>query len=169
MHRATIGLSKELFCPYESCPLNPLLTHANRLGQANPIQAVGHADLIQAPDGSWWMVFLGFRVLHEWANWHILGRETFLAPVDWPKGGWPQVNGNGTVTLDMEVETLPQYAVASLPVRNDFDADKLGFEWQYIRNPEPDNYSLTEKKGYLRISASPNSLNEAKQIGRAHV
>lgn len=164
MHSATIGRSKNLFGPYESCPLNPILTHANRIGQGNPIQAVGHADLIQAADGSWWMVFLGFRIIYEWTNWHILGRETFLAPVDWPKNGWPQVNGNGTVTLDMPVETLPQYPVAQLPIRNNFDTDKLGFEWQYIRNPIRHNYSVTAKKGYLKISASPNTLNDIKPV-----
>ncbi len=164
MHSATIGRSKNLLGPYESCPLNPILTHANRIGQANPIQAVGHADLVQAADGSWWMVFLGFRVLHQWAYWHILGRETYLAPVDWPQGGWPQVNGDGTVTLDMQVATLPQCPVDALPVRNDFDADKLGFEWQYIRNPIRDNYSLAERKGALRISVSPHTLDEAKPV-----
>ncbi len=164
MHGATIGRSRNLFGPYESCPLNPILTHANRRGQSNPIQAVGHADLIQAHDGSWWMVFLGFRVLHQWAYWHVLGRETFLAPVDWPKNGWPQVNGNGTVDLDMQVATLPLVPVPSEPVRTDFNDNKLGLEWKYIRNPISDNYSLTEKKGFMRISATPTSLNEAKPL-----
>jgi len=46
-HSATIGRSKYLFGPYESCPLNPILTHCNRIGQGNPIQGVGHADFIQ--------------------------------------------------------------------------------------------------------------------------
>ncbi len=169
MHSATIGRSKNLHGPYESCPLNPILTHANRRGQANTIQGVGHADLVQAKDGSWWMVFLGFRVTHKWAYFHVLGRETFLAPVDWPKGGWPQVNGDGTVSLDMNVPTLPLHPFEKQPVRTNFDKDKLGFEWQYLRNPARENYSLTERKGYLRMSASPYTLNERESpsfIGR---
>ena len=80
MHSVTIGRSKNLYGPYESCPLNPILTHANRRGQANRIQGVGHGDMVQAGDGSWWMVFLGFRVTHQFAYYHVLGRETFLAP-----------------------------------------------------------------------------------------
>jgi alpha-N-arabinofuranosidase len=164
MHSATIGRSKNIYGPYESCPLNPILTHANRRGQANPIQGVGHADLVQAQDGSWWMVFLGFRVTQQWAYYHVLGRETFLAPVDWPKGGWPQINGNGTVALDMNVPILPKYPFEKKAVCTDFDEDKLGFEWQYLRNPVRGNYSLSEKKGNLRITASPFTLNEAEAI-----
>ncbi|MDR0688425.1 MAG: glycoside hydrolase family 43 protein [Prevotellaceae bacterium] len=164
MHSATIGRSKNIYGPYESCPLNPILTHANRRGQGSPIQGTGHADLIQAPDGSWWMVFLGFRVTQPYAYYHVLGRETFLAPVDWPRGGWPQVNGNGTVSLEMNVPTLPLHPLEKAPAQVDFDSDKLGFEWQYLRNPVRENYSLTEKKGFLRITASPFTLNEAESV-----
>jgi alpha-N-arabinofuranosidase len=164
MHGATIGRSKNILGPYEPCPLNPILTHANRIGQGNPVQGTGHADLVQAKDGSWWMVFLGFRVTQVYSYYHILGRETFLAPVDWPKGGWPQVNGNGTVSLNMEVPALPLHPFAKAPVRTEFDGDKLGFEWQYLRNPARENYSLTEKKGRLRISASPYTLDETEAV-----
>ncbi len=164
MHSATIGRSKNIYGPYESCPLNPILTHANRIGQSNPIQGVGHADLIQAKDGSWWMVFLGFRVTHKWAYYHILGRETFLAPVDWPKGGWPQVNGNGTVSLNMDVPTLPLHPFPKAPERTEFNEDKLGFDWQYLRNPVRENYSLSERKGWLRISTSPSTLNDLDAV-----
>ncbi|MCD8029739.1 MAG: glycoside hydrolase family 43 protein [Bacteroides sp.] len=163
-HSATIGRSRHIYGPYESCPLNPILTHCNRIAQANPIQGVGHADFIQAADGSWWTVFLGFRTLAPYQNFHILGRETFLAPVDWPEGGWPQINGNGTVSLEMNVPTLPQYPVEKKPVRTGFDTETLGLEWNYLRNPIPENYSLTDRKGSLRISASPYTLNETKPV-----
>ena len=164
MHSATIGRSKYIYGPYESCPHNPILTHAKRIAQGNPIQGVGHADLVQAQDGSWWMVFLGFRVTQPYAYYHILGRETYLAPVDWPKGGWPQVNGNGTVSIDMNVPTLPQHPFEKAPTRVEFDEPTLGFEWQYLRNPIRDNYSLTERKGSLRITSSPFTLNEAESV-----
>lgn len=163
-HSVTIGRSKYIHGPYESCPLNPIITHCNRIGQANPIQGVGHADLVQAANGSWWAVFLGFRILWPYSYFHILGRETFLAPVDWPAGGWPQVNGNGTVSLEMNVPTLPLHPVAKSPERVPFDEEKLGFDWQYLRNPIRENYSLIEKKGFLRITASPNTLNETNPV-----
>jgi alpha-N-arabinofuranosidase len=163
-HSATIGRSKYLFGPYENCPLNPILSHSNRLGQGNQIQGVGHADLIQAADSSWWAVFLGFRVTKPYSYYHILGRETFLAPVDWPKNGWPQVNGNGTINIDMQVPTLPLQPFEEPVSRTEFDEPKLGYEWQYLRNPVSANYSLTERKGFLRINASPFKLNELESV-----
>lgn len=93
-HKVTIARSRNIDGPYDSNPANPILTHANLNAQTNPIQGTGHGDLVQAGDGSWWMVCLGFRPqsgLH-----HMLGRETFLAPVRWDKDAWPVVNGNGT-------------------------------------------------------------------------
>lgn len=164
MHSATIGRSKNLLGPYESCPLNPILTHANRIGQGNPIQGVGHADLVQAADGSWWAVFLGFRVTQRYAYYHVLGRETFLAPVDWPAGGWPQVNGNGTVDIKMDVPTLPQSPFPAKPNRTEFDQAELGVEWQFLRNPIRAHYSLSERKGKLRISASKHTLNDLDAV-----
>jgi alpha-N-arabinofuranosidase len=125
---------------------------------------VGHGDLVQAQDGSWWMVFLGFRVTQQFAYYHVLGRETFLAPVDWPAGGWPQVNGNGTVSLEMNVPTLPLQPFEEAPVRTTFNEEKLHFDWQYLRNPIRENYSLTEKKGSLRITTSPYTLDDADAV-----
>lgn len=103
-HKVTIARSKFIDGPYESNPANPILTHANATGQHNAIQGLGHADFVQAPNGSWWAVFLGFRP--QVGKNHLLGRETFLAPVHWPTGAWPVINQTGTVSLDMQCETL---------------------------------------------------------------
>src|SRR5690606_32260558 len=103
-------------------------------------------------------------VTKPYSYYHILGRETFLAPVDWPKNGWPQVNGNGTINIDMQVPTLPLQPFEEPVSRTEFDEPKLGYEWQYLRNPVSANYSLTERKGFLRINASPFKLNELESV-----
>ncbi|WP_423126945.1 glycoside hydrolase family 43 protein [Gaoshiqia sp. Z1-71] len=157
-HKVTIARSKNIDGPYDSNPANPILTHINVNAQSSPIQGTGHADLIQANDGSWWMVFLAFRPqsgLH-----HMLGRETFLAPVRWDKNAWPVVNGDGTVGLNMDVPTLPLQPFPKVSYSTDFNENKLGFEWNYLRNPVNENYSLSERKGYLRLKATPVSLDD---------
>lgn len=63
-HMVTIARSKNIWGPYESNPENPILTHRTRFGQYNPIQGTGHADIIQAHDNSWWMVFLEIGRAH---------------------------------------------------------------------------------------------------------
>jgi alpha-N-arabinofuranosidase len=162
-HGETIARSRSLMGPYESCPMNPILTHGNRLAQSNLIQGTGHADMIQAADGTWWMVFLAYRTTSPGGYYHLLGRETYLAPVDWPRGGWPQVNGNGTVSLEMKVPTLPLQPFPAGSAVNEFDGTTPGFEWQWLRNPVRDNYSMTDRKGSLRISASPATLDRVAQ------
>lgn len=157
-HKITIARSRDIFGPYESNPANPILTHINENAQSNPIQGVGHGDFVQAHDGSWWMVFLGFRPqsgLH-----HLLGRETFLVPVRWDENAWPVVNGDGTAQLKMACQTLPLHPFKPAPARTLFNTEKLGMEWNYLYNPIESNYSLTERKGFLRLKSSTVALDE---------
>lgn len=146
-HMITIARSKNIYGPYESNPDNPILTHCNQLGQNNPIQGTGHADIVEAPDGSWWLVCLAFRP--QFGMNHLTGRETYLAPVVWDENGWPVVNGNGTIQTVMDVNLPIQGELK--PQTNwsqDLDftkMDKLGYDWVYLRKPIEGNYSFTEK------------------------
>ena len=101
------------------------------------------------------MVCLAFR--HNNSH-HLLGRETFLAPVRWDKNAWPVVNGDGTIALQMDVPTLPQQPVAKAPVRTTFGSGKLGHEWVYVRNPRMENYAF--EGGKLRLKAVPVPIEE---------
>lgn len=163
-HSETIARSKNIWGPYDSNPANPILTHCNFAGQGLPIQGVGHADIIQAHDGSWWIVFHGYRKLQAMYNGvhHILGRETCLAPVSWPRNGWPVVNGNGTVSVNMTCPTLPLKPYPLKPSKIDFDETRLGLEWNYLRYPVTGNYSLDARKGFLRLKGSEKTIEDRK-------
>ena len=158
-HSETIARSRSLRGPFESCPSNPILSHAPARGYQNPIQGTGHADLVQAHDGSWWLVCLGFRVLGGF--YHVTGRETMLAPVNWDENGWPVVNGNGSISLEMKVPTLPQVPFAEKPARTEFDEAKLGLEWNYYCAPHSENYSLSEREGWLRLRTSAVTISNS--------
>lgn len=86
-HQVTIARSRDIYGPYEANPDNPILYHQRQIAQSNPIQGTGHADLVEAHDGSWWLVCLAFRP--QTNNMHLTGRETYLAPGDHgtPKAG----------------------------------------------------------------------------------
>lgn len=157
-HKVTISRSRSLDEPFQANPANPILTHINSNASSNPIQGTGHADIIQAHDGSWWLVALAFRP--QSYSHHLLGRETFLAPVCWGKDAWPVVNGDGTIALQMDVNTLPRVEVPVLPARNEFTGKQLGYEWNYLCNPHMENYSLTARPGYLRLTGTPVTLDQ---------
>ncbi|MFC7385087.1 glycoside hydrolase family 43 protein [Sphaerisporangium rhizosphaerae] len=133
--------------PFEPCPANPILTHRST---GHPIQNTGHADLVQARDGSWWMVLLGVRPRGGTPGWHVLGRETFLAPVTWVDG-WPVVGelvsgapaGSGAVS------------------RDDFDLAELRPYWISVRSRSADSCTTKERPGWLTLRARGASLDDA--------
>lgn len=157
-HQETIARSNSIWGPYTENPANPILAHANAAGQGNPIQGVGHADMIQAHDGSWWMVFHGYRSVTGYPAHHILGRETCLAPVSWPTSGWPVVNGNGVVQVNMTCPTLPQKPFSPGEERIDFDKP-LGLEWNYLQPPVETNYQVGLRQ--LILNGAAGRIGEA--------
>jgi xylan 1,4-beta-xylosidase len=154
-HMVTIARSDSPWGPFESNPNNPILTHRNLDG--NPIRAVGHADLVESPDG-WWLVCLAIRP--KGGYYHHIGRETFLAPVVFDSNGWPVVNKTGTIDLVMPAPKLPQHIWPKEPARDNFNSKNLALKWNYLRNPYEENYSLTERPGFLRLKGSAVTLND---------
>ena len=140
--------------PFEACPFNPILMEKDNT-ESN-IQSVGHADLVEGIDGSWWAVFLGMRPNHGFS---ALGRETFLAPVKWTKDGWPIIGDHHHVALEMEAPAFMGPRPGPVSSRTFFDRP-LGPEWIYVRNPERENYSLSAKPGYLTLRGSETALGQ---------
>ena len=135
---------------------NPILTHRH-LGSDYPVSKVGHADLVDAPDGSWYMVMLASRPQRKVCP---LGRETFLARVSW-EDGWPVVNP-GIGKLEDEVE-LP-FEACPVPCENGeftFDGDALSTEFMSLRLPIGGRADLSAAPGRLRLYASAPTISEA--------
>jgi len=142
-HMITIARSRDPSGPFEECPRNPILTHRST---DNPVQAVGHGDLIETQDGEWRIVCLGVRPV-SYPDRHHLGRETFITGVKWDEDGWPVV------------DPIKLSQCAGREVIDDFDRNILSYEWSYIRNPVKANYSLAKRKGYLTLMGSEQTLN----------
>jgi len=154
-HREVIQRSRSIWGPYEASPYNPLLSNMKNL--RHPFQAIGHADLVELDDGTWWAVCLGIRPV---AGKQHLGRETFLAPVLWTDDGWPIGGDKGFMQKSFPRPALKSHPWKARPLRDDFDAAELNKVWNYIRNPDPEDYSLSERPGWLRLSASYLNFKE---------
>ncbi|MFD5234024.1 glycoside hydrolase family 43 protein [Streptomyces qaidamensis] len=160
-HGVSIARGRTPQGPFEPCPANPILTHR---GTDHPIQNTGHADLVEGPDGSWWMVLLGVRPHGGTPGWHVLGRETFLVPVTWSEG-WPVVGELSTV---LAPPPWPLREPAAAPVRDDFDSGELAPAWISLRSRPAENCTTKERAGWLSLRAAGESLDdpEVTFVGR---
>nr|BFE59376.1 glycoside hydrolase family 43 protein [Dactylosporangium thailandense] len=152
-HAVSIARGPSPAGPFEPCPQNPILTHR---GTDRPIQNTGHADLVQAPDGSWWMVLLGVRPYGGTPGWHVLGRETFLTPLRWVDG-WPVP---GDVSLSAPEPPWPLTAAAAEPVRDDFDLADLHPRWISLRVRTSEHCTTGDRPGWLTLRARGGSLDD---------
>ena len=150
-HGVSIARGRSPRGPFTSAPGNPFLTHRST---DLPIQCTGHGDLVQAPDGSWWMVLLGTRPRGHFPEFHVLGRETFLTPVTWVDG-WPQA---GPVRPSHPAPAVWR-PFPPEPVRDDFDATRPSPVWISPRTRPDGSWSLAERPGWLTLHATGPSLD----------
>ncbi|GAA5039517.1 glycoside hydrolase family 43 protein [Thermocatellispora tengchongensis] len=150
-HAVSIARARSPRGPYEPCPANPILTHR---GTDRPIQSTGHADMVQAADGTWWMVLLGTRPRGHTPEFHVLGRETFLTPVRWVDG-WPLA---GPVEARHEAPAA-WHPLPPPPVRDDFDTETPAPYWISPRSRPGGSWSLTERPGWLTLHATGPTLD----------
>ncbi len=155
-HREVIQRSKSPYGPFEASPYNPVVSNMNN--PESPFQAIGHADLVQLQDGSWWLVCLGIRP--KGGKYQHLGRETFLAPVTWTDDGWPIAGDHGVMKEEFAAPNLPEHTWEKEPVRDDFENTDLRLSWTFLRNPHHEDWSLTECPGHLRLKGSKISFKE---------
>jgi alpha-N-arabinofuranosidase len=156
-HAEVLGRSTSPWGPFEPCPHNPILTHRH-LG-SGLIRDVGHADLVEGPQGTWWAVCLGTRHLH-YNSFSILGRETFLVPVRWTADGWPLMGSGGIVEETFETNALVTCSPPADCWHDDFTGGQLERAWVHLRNPSPEEYSLALRPGWLALSGNPVSLRD---------
>lgn len=159
LHMQTIARSKSPWGPFVSCPNNPVISQHN--GWWHPLKCMGHADFLQAHDGSWWAVCLGTR--HAGYNaFSAIGRETYLLPVTWVNE-WPVVNPAFMQKPYVQAKTLPLKPWPNEPIRDNFDNEKLNLKWKMLAYPTENYYSLTERKGYLRLKGNAQQIRESSQ------
>ena len=161
------------FKPYEH---NPILTQRDLAPERpNPITNAGHADLVEAPDGSWWATFLATRT-YEDVHYNT-GRETFLLPVTW-REGWPTILEHGAAIP--YVAPGPKFMRAgdqapfagNFTWRDEFDARTLDKRWMQLRTPQsawadlqstPGFLTMHEQKAALDRTGNPSFLAQRQQ------
>lgn len=155
-HGINVARSHSLMGPYEPSPYNPVMRQTDPTA---PIQRAGHGKPVETQNGDWWMVYLCGRP--NQGNYTTVGRETALDPITWLDDGWFVVNDRKGPSLTNQAPHLPQTEYPQWTF-DDFDHIQLNLNWEFVRNPDPGNYSLTERPGYFRIWTRNGMLNEIR-------
>ena len=163
-HSEVVFRSKDVrgpFIPYEK---NPILTHRNLdPTRKNPISSVGHADLVEGPDGETYAVFLGVRPYE--GDFYNTGRETFIAPVKWVDG-WPIIEpDHKQVQYQYKFNWKEQKSKGQLPLNGNFVhkalfKDSISSEFLFLRTHNPSWYSLKDNKNSLTLKLLPETISE---------
>jgi beta-xylosidase len=117
------------------------------------VQGPHQGGYVETPNGDGW--FLHFN------STGAFGRINYLEPVvwrdDWPLIGEPvdgetfgQPVASAAVPVDVPAKKWPQ-----LQDSDEFAGQKLGLQWEWNHNPVDSAWSLTERRGWLRLHALP--------------
>lgn len=121
-------------------------------------KGVAQGGLIDTPEGNWYAYL--FR------DFGSVGRIPYLVPVKWEED-WPILGVEGKVpeTLNLPVS---KGLIPSIVESDEFDRKKgdpvLPLVWQWNHNPDNKFWSVTQRKGYLRLTTGriDNTFLEAR-------
>jgi len=134
--------SKNIYGPWEIKQLN----HVSKMQDKEPNQG----GLMQLTNGEWW-----FFTHHGSGDWE--GRAASLLPVTWING-WPIIGEVGSDTIGKMVWSKKKPITLKNPMLkiqtdDDFNSLTLHPQWEWNYQPRIDKWSLTERKGFLRLYA----------------
>jgi beta-xylosidase len=166
--------------PYEVNPAISIdedfgMTEGNRLddvwGRRRPLEiragdpkstgrlSLHQGGIVDTPSGEWW----GFSMM----DYNSVGRLTALSPITW-QDGWPYFGLPGNLGRNPRTwvkPKTPQPQPIAVPFErdDDFAAAALKPVWQWNHVPVSEEWSLDERKGFLRLHAMPaTSLWDAR-------
>jgi len=108
-------------------------------------KGVAQGGLIDTPDGTWYAYL--FR------DFGSVGRIPYLVPVKW-EDGWPVLGTDGKVpdTLNLPAS---KGLIPGIVASDEFSRRKgepaLPLVWQWNHNPDNNLWSVTQRKGFLRL------------------
>lgn len=124
------------------------------VGRPNPNGGAGamhQGGIVQTQIGEWW----GWSMMDA----NSVGRLTCLSPVTWTDG-WPYFGLPGNLGRSPRTWTKPETGFSSKPTvpyqrNDDFNGPHLANVWQWNHAPVAGAWSLTKRKGFLRLDALP--------------
>ena len=142
-HMIVAARSTSIEGPWENSPYNPIVRTTSR---DEPWWSKGHGTLVQARDGTWFIVY------HAYENgFYTLGRQTLLEPIEWTPDGWFKRAG---ADLSRPIPKPAGEAVThGFPFSDDFSTNKMGVQWSFYKGSAADRDRYRYDNGSLVLEA----------------
>jgi xylan 1,4-beta-xylosidase len=152
-HMIVTARSKSPEGPFENSPYNPVVHTASR---EETWWSQGHGTLIDDIKGNWWIMYHGYM-----KNFHTLGRETLMMPVEWTDENWFKVP-EGVSSSGKFRKPAGKPSADGSSLSDDFSGTKPGMQWQFYKNYKPERIKLSE--GRLELTAEGNSFDDSSPL-----
>lgn len=149
-HMIVVARSTSPEGPWQNMPGNPLLRTKTR---AERWWSQGHGTILEAVDGTWWVVFHAFE-----NGYRTLGRQTLLLPVEWTPDRWPQIAAR-VATAGGLTKPMGDSVGHGLPLSDTFAAPWTGWQWRHAGTDSARLFEAAE--GALRVHARGTGAADA--------
>ena len=112
--------------------------------------------------GSWIDLSSGESWFYHFQQNQGWGRIAHLQPARWGTDDWPAIgvdlDGNGVgepVAQAIKPDVGGTFAIDVPQSSDEFDTPTLGLQWRWNHNPDAERWSLSERPGWLRLTARP--------------
>ncbi|MCX6333342.1 MAG: pectate lyase [Bacteroidia bacterium] len=152
-HMVVSARAKSPYGPWENSPYNPVVHTGNRTERW---WSQGHGTLVDDIEGNWWIMYHGYE-----KNFHTLGRETLMLPVEWTGDKWFHIP-EGVKSSDQIRKPFGIKSMNGTELSDDFSGNSLGLQWQFYKRYSPERVGLNE--GKLILKAEGNSFDESSPL-----
>jgi len=152
-HMIVSARASSPFGPFENSPYNPVVHTADR---SERWWSQGHGTLVDDIKGNWWIMYHGYE-----KNFHTLGRQTLMLPVEWTKENWFRVP-EGINSGDEIRIPAGKMSPDGTGLSDDFSGEKPGLQWQFYKKYSPERVILSD--GKLTLSAEGNSFEDSSPL-----
>jgi xylan 1,4-beta-xylosidase len=152
-HLVVSARSKSPAGPWENSPYNPVVSTKSK---KETWWSKGHGTLIEDTKGNSWIMFHGYE-----NGYRTLGRQTLLEPIKWTDDQWFHVPDS--IKTDEPIrKPTGEKVTHGIKLSDDFSSNKLGLQWQFFKDYEPERIQL--KEGSLFLSAKGTSLSDCAPL-----
>ena len=152
-HMVVSARASSPYGPFENSPYNPIVHTKSRNERW---WSQGHGTLVDDISGQWWIMYHAYE-----KEFLTLGRQTLLLPIEWTDDNWFRVP-QGVYSADYLPFPSGQTFEGDTGLSDDFSNEKLGLQWQFFKQYEPERISVGNSK--LKLKAKGASFEESSPL-----